>query len=141
MIAIREIEEEDNFKKAYPVMSQLRTQLSEEEYLNLLEPMRKQGYRLIALFEDEQVKALAGIIELTNFYNDKHVYVYDLVTDGASRSLGFGEKLLTYVEELAKEAGCGMITLSSGNQRIDAHRFYEEKMGFDRVSHVFNKRL
>ncbi|MFY0760473.1 GNAT family N-acetyltransferase [Metabacillus dongyingensis] len=141
MIAIREIEEEENFKKAYPVMSQLRTQLSEEEYLNLLKPMRKQGYRLIALFEDEQVKALAGIIELTNFYNDKHVYVYDLVTDGASRSLGFGEKLLNYVEELAKEAGCGMITLSSGNQRIDAHRFYEEKMGFDRVSHVFNKRL
>jgi hypothetical protein len=49
MIAIREIEEEKNFKKAYPVMSQLRTQLSEEEFLNLLEPMRKQGYRLIAL--------------------------------------------------------------------------------------------
>ncbi|TDL80910.1 GNAT family N-acetyltransferase [Peribacillus frigoritolerans] len=141
MIAIREIAGEENFKKAYPVMSQLRTQLSEEEYLKLLEPMRKQGYRLIGLYEDEQVKALAGIIELTNFYNDKHIYVYDLVTDEAARSRGFGEKLLHYVEQLAEASGCGMITLSSGNQRIDAHRFYEEKMGFDRVSHVFNKKL
>nr|WP_257962478.1 GNAT family N-acetyltransferase [Bacillus sp. UMB0893] len=69
------------------------------------------------------------------------MYVYDLITDQASRSRGFGEKLLNYVEDLAKDAGCSMMTLTSGNQRIDAHRFYEEKMGFERVSHVFNKKF
>ncbi len=140
-LIIRELKTNAEFKEAYPVMSQLRVNLSEEDYLGLLKPMQKQGYRLLALYDENKVKALAGIIELTNFYNEKHIYVYDLVTDGASRSKGYGEKLLHHIEELAKESGCGMISLSSGNQRKDAHRFYEEKMGFDRVSHVFNKKL
>ncbi|WP_224768351.1 GNAT family N-acetyltransferase [Metabacillus idriensis] len=141
MITIQEILEEEDLKKAYSVMVQLRTQLSEEDYFRLFGTMKEQGYRLIGLYEDGQVKALAGIIQLTNFYNDKHIYVYDLITDQASRSRGFGEKLLNYVEDLAKDAGCRMMTLTSGNQRIDAHRFYEEKMGFERVSHVFNKKF
>jgi GNAT superfamily N-acetyltransferase len=141
MITIQEILEEEDLKKAYPVMAQLRTKLSEEDYFRLFATMKEQGYQLIGLYEVDQVKALAGIIQLTNFYNDKHIYVYDLITDHASRSRGFGEKLINYVEELAKDAGCGMMTLTSGNQRIDAHRFYEDKMGFERVSHVFNKKI
>jgi ribosomal protein S18 acetylase RimI-like enzyme len=141
LVNIEELTTADEFREAYAVMYELRTQLSLDEYLALLEPMRREGYRLIALREDGVMEALAGIIVLTNFYDGRHIYVYDLITRSESRSRGYGERLLTHVEELARSEGCARVTLSSGVQRIDAHRFYESRMGYTRASYVFRKAL
>ncbi|MED0673986.1 GNAT family N-acetyltransferase [Aneurinibacillus aneurinilyticus] len=54
---------------------------------------------------------------------------------------GYGEALLNYVHNWSKENGYDIVSLSSGLQRIDAHRFYENKMEYDKVSYVFLKRL
>ncbi|MGG1574674.1 GNAT family N-acetyltransferase [Fictibacillus sp. NRS-1165] len=75
----------------------------------------------------------------TNFYNKKHIFVYDLVTLADYRSKGCGEKLLDYVHHWAKEQGCEFATLESGIQRKDANRFYENKMGYERYSILFGK--
>jgi GNAT superfamily N-acetyltransferase len=138
---IEELTTDAELREAYAVMHELRTQLSLDQYLALLEPMRREGYRLIALREDGAIMALAGIILLANFYDGRHIYVYDLVTRGDARSRGYGEQLLTHVEDLARSAGCAHVTLSSGVQRLDAHRFYESRMGYARASYVFRKRL
>jgi GNAT superfamily N-acetyltransferase len=138
---IQELTTDAEFREAYAVMHELRTHLDLDQYLALLEPMRREGYRLIALREDGVIEALAGIIALTNFYDGRHIYVYDLITRGESRSRGYGERLLTHVEELARREGCARVTLSSGVQRIDAHRFYESRMGYTRASYVFRKAL
>jgi GNAT superfamily N-acetyltransferase len=52
------------------------------------------------------------------------VYVDDLVTDEASRSLGHGSALLHWVEEFGRARGCTELHLDSGVQRTGAHRFY-----------------
>jgi GNAT superfamily N-acetyltransferase len=85
--------------------------------------------------------ALAGIAIRTNFYYGKYLYVYDLVTTESGRSKGYGKALLDAMEVLARAESCDTIALSSGFQRVDAHRFYEDKMGYDRVSYVFKKEL
>ena len=123
-VEIGEIGTDEGFREAWAVMSQLRTSRSEDQYLELLAPMRREGYRLIAARVDGRIVALAGIILLTNLYDGRHVYVYDLITDGAMRSHGFGGRLLAWVEDFARDQGCEKVSLSSGVQRIDAHRFY-----------------
>jgi hypothetical protein len=40
-----------------------------------------------------------------------------------------------------EEQGCERVSLASGFPRTDAHRFYEERMGYERVSFVFTKGL
>jgi GNAT superfamily N-acetyltransferase len=131
----------EEVRQAYPIMKQLRTHLDEDGYLQLLAEMAAQGYRLLALVDDGEIVALAGIALLTNLYYGRHVWVYDLVTDDGQRSRGYGLLLLDHVEAFAREHQCECIALSSGLQRGDAHRFYEEKAGYTRVSYAFRKSL
>lgn len=138
---IRELTTAEEWKSAFPVMNQLRTHLDEESFIEQVTEMRKQGYRLFALFVGEQAAAVTGVIQLINLYNGNHIYVYDLVTAEAHRSRGYGEALLSYIHKLAEELGCSSVALSSGLQRKDAHRFYEEKMGYQRTSYAFVKKL
>lgn len=65
----------------------------------------------------------------------------DLVTVVNNRSKGYGKKLLSYVHQWAKENKYESVALSSGLQRTDAHRFYEHKMGYDKVSYVLKTTL
>jgi GNAT superfamily N-acetyltransferase len=137
MMIVKELKSKEEWLQAYPVMHELRTHLSEEEYLDLLNRMVPQGFRMFALCQGDQVMAVTGIIELVNFYNLKHIYVYDLVTKETERSKEYGETLLSFIHNLAKEKGCHSVALSSGLQRIDAHRFYEDKMDYEKTSFSF----
>lgn len=139
---IVELTSADEFRRAYPVMNELRTHLmTVEEYETQLAKMREDGYRLFAAVEDDEYVALAGVAIRTNFYYGRFLYVYDLITSESVRSKGHGKALLDHLEALARDRGCQTIALSSGVQRQDAHRFYEDRMGYDRVSYVFKKEL
>ncbi|WP_286198058.1 GNAT family N-acetyltransferase [Bacillus sp. ISL-34] len=98
--------------------------------------MRKDGYCLYALYKDNQIVSLAGLSWRVNFYNKRHV-----LTDFAHRSFGFGEKLLNYIHNWAKENGAAYVALESGIQRNEAHRFYEDKLDYDKWCYSFRKTL
>ncbi|OZI12850.1 GNAT family N-acetyltransferase [Bacillaceae bacterium SAS-127] len=139
---IKELVTEEEVMSAYPVMNQLRTHLEEQTYLDLvLEAKEKEQYKLCALFHDEEIVAVIGFQPMTTLYYGRFVWVCDLVTAVDKRSKGYGEKLLTYVHEWAKTHRYESVALSSGVQRIDAHRFYEQKMNYDKVSFMFKHTL
>ena len=138
---IRELKTAEEWKVAFPVMKQLRTHLDLEEFVALVTGMKPQGYRMFALFDNGKVAAVTGVAQQLNLYYGNHMYVYDLVTDEAGRSKGYGEALLSYIHELGSELGCGLVALTSGLQRVNAHRFYEEKIGYERKSYAFVKEL
>ncbi|UTR13188.1 GNAT family N-acetyltransferase [Salipaludibacillus sp. LMS25] len=124
----------------FPLMKQLRTHLDKDTYVALVEEaMAVDQYRLVALFDGDKMVAVAGFKPMITLYYGRFVWVCDLVTDSASRSNGYGEKLLTYVEEWAGAHNYEKVALSSGLQRTNAHRFYEEKMAYDKASYVFKK--
>ncbi|EOP26927.1 MULTISPECIES: GNAT family N-acetyltransferase [Bacillus] len=138
---VKEVVTEAQLHEVLPILQQLRTQLSEEEAGFLFRKMKEENYKLFSLRnEDDEVVGLAGVAICTNFYNKKHVFVYDLVTAEAHRSKGYGNVLLSYTENWGKENGCESIDLTSAFPRIDAHRFYERE-GYDKVSYSFHKKL
>jgi ribosomal protein S18 acetylase RimI-like enzyme len=47
----------------------------------------------------------------------------------ACRGLGVGEHLVRHAIESARQAGCGLVQLTTDNSRLDAHRFYQ-RLGF-----------
>lgn len=139
---IVELTTREEWRRAWPVMRELRGHLDEERWLGLMDVMKPDGYRLLSLQTGEgTIVALAGIRVATNLYYGRHVWVYELVTAGTSRSRGHGRAILGHVEELAAAEGCETVALSSGLERTDAHRFYEDHMGYDRVSYSFTKRV
>lgn len=141
-IEIKELITEKEWKEAFPVMSQLRTHLDEQSFLQLVrEATLKEGYRMVALYQNKRIIAVTGFMPMITLYNGKFIWVCDLVTDKDSRSNGYGAILLEYIQNWSKENGYNIVSLSSGLQREDAHCFYENKMEYDRVSYVFLKRL
>ncbi|MBP1916711.1 GNAT superfamily N-acetyltransferase [Lederbergia galactosidilyticus] len=141
-ITISELQSQKEILEAFPVINQLRTHLDEKAYLDLvIEAKEKDMYRLFALYDQEEIVAVTGFKPMITLYYGRFVWVCDLVTDNNKRSNGYGDKLLSYVHEWAKENGYQSVALSSGLQRADAHRFYEGKMDYDKVSYVFKKNL
>ncbi len=131
----------EQWMAAFPVMRQLRDHLTEDEYLSRLREMAADGYRLVALYEGESIVALAGIGRGLNFYYGRYLWVYDLITAEESRSRGYGKALLEHVEGIARREGCDTVALSSALHRADAHRFYENRMSYERASYTFKKAL
>ena len=141
-LTINELQSQKEVLEAFPVMNQLRTHLDEKAYLDLvIEAKEKDMYRLFGLYDQGEIVAVTGFKLMITLYYGRFVWVCDLVTDINKRSNGYGDKLLSYVHEWAKENGYQSVALSSGLQRTDAHGFYEEKMGYDKVSYVFKKNL
>ena len=73
---------------------------------------------------------------------EKHIEVGALVVDEKQRGQGIGRSLMAAIEGWAREQGCSAIYLRSGEQRLDAHKFYDA-IGFQRlkISQTFTKKL
>jgi GNAT superfamily N-acetyltransferase len=142
MTVIKELKSETDWLEAYPLMKQLRTHLDRDQYLELVkDAAASDGYKMAALYDQEKIVALTGFMPMITLYNGRFIWVCDLVTDVNERSQGYGQGLLSYVEKWAKNHGYERISLSSGLQRIDAHRFYEGKIDYQKKSFVFLKDL
>src|SRR6059058_4087631 len=91
----------EQIRRCHPVMRELRPLFQEpEQFLERVLRQHKEGYLLAFLEAEGEVRAVAGYRFLESLFSGKFLYVDDLVTQAADRSLG------------------------SGVQRFDAHRFY-----------------
>ncbi len=121
----------------FEVLHELRPALVEEKFLDDLHRMAAQGYGLAALW-DPEVRAVAGFRLIETFATGPILYVDDLVTSEKHRSQGYGEKLLAFLDERARAAGCKFLELDSATERLAAHRFYE-RHGLGKVALHFSK--
>jgi GNAT superfamily N-acetyltransferase len=111
----------------FPVMYELRPLLREEDFLNKVRNMQKEGFMMAYIEANKQAVAAVGFRMNELFYRGKSVYVDDLVTLPEYRSKNFGGQLLDWIIQFAKENNCRQVHLDSGVQRFDAHRFYLRK--------------
>jgi GNAT superfamily N-acetyltransferase len=112
---------------ALPVLRELREHLSASLAASIYQEGYRQGLRYTAVYLDDRCVAVAGWRIVAAMVATRKLYVDDLVTTEASRSHGVGRFLLAALVEKAAQAGCAVLDLDSGVQRIDAHRFYERE--------------
>ncbi|WP_075980652.1 GNAT family N-acetyltransferase [Bacillus massilinigeriensis] len=139
MEEIKQLVTKEELLEGFSVMKELRSHLEVDEYFSLLKSMIKEGYKMFGLYHSGRIVAVAGVCIMTNLYHGRHVFIYDLVTTERERSKNYGAKLLRFIEKWGAEQGAKAIALTSGLQRLEAHRFYEKKMNFERTSFAFKK--
>jgi len=106
-------------------MRQLRPNVPLDDYLQTgTRMMKSDGYRLAALYEEDNVRAVAGYRVMEMLYCGKILYADDLITDDRFRSKGYGKVLMDWLKGEATVQGCVELHLDSGVQREQAHRFY-----------------
>ena len=130
-----------DIRRCAGVVQQLRPAIGEDEFLvRAKRQQAEEKWRLAYLEEGGEVVAVTGFRILDCMATGKTLYVDDLVTREDRRSKGFGEKLLTWMEQLAREEGCAVLRLDSGTHRTGAHKFYF-RMGMPIVSFHFMKKV
>lgn len=137
-ITIKILNTDQEIAATWPVMKELRTHLVEKDYTAAIAELRQlAGYRMVAAYVDGVPGAVAGFRISKSLAWGKYLYIDDLVTLPAQRSLGLGKYLMDYLLEHARQEGCERVDLDSGVQRFAAHRFYlRERM--DIVYHHFS---
>ena len=122
---IRLAESDQDVRRAFPVMRELRTHLvGEDEFLERVARQRREGYRLALLEEDGRVRAVAGFRIQECLSAGRHLYVDDLVTAADGRSRGHGRALFEWLVDQGRAERCRWLRLDSAVHRFDAHRFY-----------------
>jgi GNAT superfamily N-acetyltransferase len=84
------------------------------------------GQRVLVAQSGNAIVATATLIVCPNLSHRGRPYaiVENVVVDESRRGAGLGELLLRRAIDLAREAGCYKLSLTSNRARTDAHRFY-----------------
>jgi GNAT superfamily N-acetyltransferase len=138
---IVELNTEAALEQGFSVLSELREDLTLQNYLFLFaEAKRQNNYRLVGILEAGKVVAVMGYRILFDFAHGKHLYIDDLVVTKDLRSSGLGGHLLEFAEREAHRHECAKLRLCTGIDRLDAQRFYESN-GWEQKSFAFKKLL
>jgi GNAT superfamily N-acetyltransferase len=72
--------------------------------------------------------------------NGSYGRLMGLVVDESFRGRGVGKRLLEWIEGWLRDRGATRLTLTSGKQRTEAHKFYR-RLGYDETGLRFAKHL
>jgi GNAT superfamily N-acetyltransferase len=139
MIEIKYAQTDSEFESCWEVVEVLRPHLNKKAYLEAINEMVHEGFRMIYICEDDKPVAFAGFRDMHKLYSGKTIYIDDLCTLPSYRGKGYAGLLLDHIHQLARETGKNAVHLDSGYQRKDAHRLYLNK-GYTLASHHFEKR-
>ncbi|MGB7538614.1 MAG: GNAT family N-acetyltransferase [Anaerolineales bacterium] len=88
-----------------------------------------------------RVVGLTGVfIHLALEYDGYYGRLLGLVVDEPYRGKGLGKQLLDQTERWLRERGVDKLTLTSGKQRTEAHKFYR-RLGYAETGFRFGKEL
>jgi GNAT superfamily N-acetyltransferase len=109
----------------FDVMHQLRPHLERDAYVPSIRGlMESDGFRLAAVTDGGEVRAVAGYRFMNMLYCGRILYIDDLVSDERVRSRGYGKALLDWLKEEGRREECSEVQLISRTIREQAHRFY-----------------
>ena len=82
----------------------------------------------------ERGSEIIGCYQLTiipnlSFTGSRRAQIEGVRVAASARGLGLGEQLMRHAIDRARAEGCGLVQLTSNNERPDALRFYE-RVGF-----------
>lgn len=119
------IDSDQDYQASFDVMRELRPHLSDATaFTAQVRRQAEQGYRLLAAWQDNQVKALAGYRLQENLLYGRFLYVDDLVTTSDARGHGLGARLIDALRDEARRQGCANFVLDTGLGNSLGQRFY-----------------
>lgn len=119
------IESDEDYLASFGLMRELRPHLVDAAaFTAQARRQGAQGYRLLAAWQGNELKGLAGYRFQENLIYGRFLYVDDLVTAEGARSLGVGAALIAAVRDEARQQGCAQFVLDTGLGNALAQRFY-----------------
>lgn len=119
------VETDAQLQACFAVMSELRPHLADTAaFIDQVRRQAGQNYRLLAAWQGEEAKALAGYRLQENLLYGRFLYVDDLVASAEARSHGLGAALIDALREEARAQGCAHLVLDTALGNALGQRFY-----------------
>jgi ribosomal protein S18 acetylase RimI-like enzyme len=119
------IDSDEDYLASFAVMRELRPHLPDvATFTAQARRQAAQGYRLLAAWQDGQVKALAGYRLQENLLYGRFLYVDDLVAAADARRHGLGARLIDALREEARKQDCKHFVLDTALGNSLGQRFY-----------------
>ena len=132
---------DEEIKKCFPVIAELRPHLTANGFLPRITSLAKTTGFNLAYLQDGEVKSVAGYrIGEWLAVSGKYLEIEDFVTKSGEQSKGYGGALFDWLVARAAENDCTHLRLVSNVARRDAHRFYERK-GMKYIANYFSMNL
>ncbi|WP_143822170.1 GNAT family N-acetyltransferase [Mucilaginibacter pedocola] len=129
----------DSLLDAFGLLKQLRQHIKFEEFIIIYKLAQQANqYTLVGAYEDGILIGLMGYRILHDYVHGKHLYIDDLVVDGAHRGRGISKALLAYAENIAAKLDCNGLRLSTGIAHTTGIKFYEA-IGWELKACTFKK--
>lgn len=139
MSKIFELESEEQWREALPVLRELRPDLEITKTLNARESLLTRGYKLYGLVQDGRFVCVAGVVVSPHITRGNDFWVHDLATLSEVRSQGHGEAMMRFLEGEAYALGCSRLSVHTRLNRDRAQNFYENHLKYERYAVVFQK--
>jgi GNAT superfamily N-acetyltransferase len=115
--------------------------IEEAQVRGNLELLGDRGLLPLVATVDGEVVAMCGLSAMVTVHRDAPVgRVSVMIVAEAHRGRGIGAMLIAEAEKLLTALGCKILEVTSNVRRERAHQFYE-KLGYERTSYRFMKRL
>jgi GNAT superfamily N-acetyltransferase len=122
---LKHVDSDQDYEACFQIMRELRPHLTDAETFAIqVRRQSVQGYRLLAAWQNNEVKGLAGYRFLENLIYGRFLYVDDLVIASDARSQGLGAELIDTVRDEAKWTSCAHLVLDTGLANALGQRFY-----------------
>lgn len=140
-IIIKELKTKEDIISAYPIISQIYSEMSIEDYLAYIDEMvMRSDYKMIGAFLDNKLVGVSGYLILLMIYCGRYIQLSNLVVDQNYRGLKIGTKIIHHIEEIGRELECKKIILESYTENKKSHSLYY-KEGFHIRGFHFMKSL
>jgi len=116
----------DEMKQGWPVIQQMYTDMTLDDYLRSLTKAVTFDYRQFACVSSKKDRCL-GVVGLWFFprvWCGLQADIDHFVVDKNARSQGVGKRLLDHCLNYAKQHGANLATLDTFVDNKDSHRFY-----------------
>jgi len=138
---IKEVHTREEIAKTYDVIYQIYENLKEESYIDDILNMMQRGYKMAAVFTDDndpQCIGVVGIRVVRKLAHGKVVEIEDFMIDRNKRGIGVGKMLMRWVEWQAAIFRCSNIIGTLGSKRLESQKiFSREKL--DLSGFLFSK--
>jgi ribosomal protein S18 acetylase RimI-like enzyme len=119
------IDSDQDYQASFDVMRELRPHLTDvTAFATQARRQAGHGYRLLGVWQGDQVKALAGYRLQENLLYGRFLYVDDLVTAADARRHGLGAMLIDALRDEARQQGCKNFVLDTALGNALGQRFY-----------------
>jgi len=121
---IKEILTRTEIASTQGVLKQIYENLEEENFVENIQEMMLQGYKMAGVFENKTCIGVVGIRIIHKLQFGKIIEIEDFMIDRAKRGIGVGKMLLRWVDWQAMQFNCNSIIGSLLTKRQESQKIF-----------------